>query len=83
MANHGLSGFLRDKGAEEEFSAVRLAFLVWVLGAFAVWAIASVRAWSLQAIPESVVTLVGVLAGGKAVQRFGERSLPDRVVKKP
>jgi hypothetical protein len=69
---HGPLGFIMDKGTDE-YSATRLAFLVWVLGVFLVWVLASVRTSSLQAIPESVLTLVGILAGGKAVQRFGER----------
>jgi hypothetical protein len=28
----------------------------------------------LQALPESIVTVIGILAGSKAIQRFGENS---------
>jgi hypothetical protein len=69
---YGLKGFLLDKGADE-FSAMRLALLLWVVGVLAVWIYASLQAGTLQPIPESVITILGLLAGGKAVQRFGER----------
>jgi hypothetical protein len=67
-----LRQFLEDKKTAQ-FSATRLAFLLWVIGVFAIWAYASVRATELQAIPESVVTVLGLLAGSKVVQRYGER----------
>jgi hypothetical protein len=67
-----LRQFLEDKKTAQ-FSATRLAFLLWVIGVFAIWAYASVRAVELQPIPESVVTVLGLLAGGKVVQRYGER----------
>jgi hypothetical protein len=64
-----------DKGADE-FSAIRLALLLWVVGVLMVWIYASWKAGTLQAIPESVITILGLLAGGKAVQRFGEKVTP-------
>ncbi len=67
-----LQQFLEDKKAEQ-FSAMRLAFLLWAIGVFAVWAYASISAGELRGIPESVVTILGLLAGGKVVQRYGER----------
>jgi len=67
-----LQQFLEDKKTGQ-FSATRLAFLLWVIGVFAVWAYASVRAVELQAVPESVVAILGLLTGGKVVQRYGER----------
>lgn len=67
-----LREFLQDKKTKE-FSATRLAMLVWVLGVFAVWAYVSVMRLTLQALPETVVTILGILVTGKAIQRFGER----------
>lgn len=66
--------FLQDDNGG--FSATRLAFLLWVLGLLTIWLIASAKAGSLQAIPESVITLLGILMGGKVVQKFGEASVP-------
>ena len=43
------------------------------LGVFAVWAYASVRLLALQALPQSVVTILAILVTGKAIQRFGEK----------
>jgi len=55
-------------------SAMRAAFLFWAFGLFIIWAYASVvNGRALQPIPESVITVLGLLVGGKAVQRFGER----------
>ena len=65
-------GLLRDAGDSQKASAMRAAFLFWVVGVFVAWALASYQAKSLQVIPESVVTVLGLLTGGKAVQRFGE-----------
>src|SRR5439155_9954120 len=67
-----LQQFVEDK-KEGQFSAMRLAFLLWAVGVFAVWAYASISAGELRGIPESVVTILGLLAGGKVVQRYGER----------
>jgi len=53
-------------------SAVRLILLLWGVGVLVVWIIASVRSNALHEIPESVVVILGLLIGGKAVQRFGE-----------
>lgn len=63
---------LRD-GATNKVDAMRAAFLFWSFLVFFVWVFATYRAsWILQPIPDSVVTVLGLLAGGKAVQRFGE-----------
>jgi len=67
-----LQQFLEDKKAGQ-LSAMRLAFLLWAIGVLAVWAYASISAGELRGIPESVVTILGLLAGGKVVQRYGER----------
>lgn len=65
-------GLLRDAG-HTKASAMRAALLFWVVGVFIAWAIASWHAKTLQVIPDSVVTVLGLLTGGKAVQRFGEK----------
>ena len=68
-----LSTFLEDNNGG--FSAMRLALLLWVVGLLVVWLIGSIKGGgTLQEIPGSVLTLVGILTGGKAVQRFGETS---------
>jgi predicted membrane protein len=64
--------FFQDK-ANEEFSATRLVLFIWATGVLVVWGIVSFNAKSLQAIPESVITILGLALGAKAVQRFGER----------
>jgi hypothetical protein len=67
-----LNAFFLDKGKSEP-SATRLAFLLWAIGVLIVWACVSLATKSLLALPESVVTILGILMGGKAVQRFGEK----------
>lgn len=54
------------------FSAMRLGFLLWLVGVLAVWIFQSVSTQTVVQIDSSVVTIVGLLAGSKAVQRFGE-----------
>lgn len=60
------------EGPGGKLSSMRLLMGVWGLGLFAVWALISWRAGDLLAIPESVVTVFGLVIGGKAVQKFGE-----------
>jgi hypothetical protein len=66
-----LAEFFQDK-KNNQLSAVRLGYLLWIFGAFFVWAVVSIRTSTLPAVPESVLTLAGILTGGKVVQRFGE-----------
>jgi xanthosine utilization system XapX-like protein len=56
-----------------KLSASRLLLLLWGVGVLVVWVINSLLTRQLQAIPESVVTILGILVGGKTVQRFGEK----------
>ena len=67
-----LRQFLEDKKTRE-FSATRLAFLLWVVGVLAVWVYASIYQKQLQPVPESGVTILGLLVSGKVVQRFAEQ----------
>lgn len=55
------------------FSSSRLAFLLWIAGVLIAWIIASIKGGSLQEIPDSVVTVIGILMTGKIVQKFGEK----------
>ena len=55
-------------------SASRLLLLIWGVGIFGVWAMGSCQAKMLLDIPDSVVTVLGLLGLGKTVQRFGESS---------
>lgn len=68
----GISSFVREK--DGKVSSSRLLFLIWGVGIFLTWAYISYQTKNLQPIPESVVTILGILAGTKAVQRFGENS---------
>ncbi|HKU63376.1 MAG TPA: hypothetical protein VJQ44_19400 [Gemmatimonadales bacterium] len=43
-----------------------------------IWGIVSVHCHELQSIPESVVSIIGILTTGKVVQKFGEAK-PQRV----
>lgn len=68
-----LGEFLQDNSGG--FSANRLNFLVWGLGSFAVWATCCIVTRMMQPIPESVLVMVGIVSGAKAIQRFGEKSV--------
>ena len=63
--------FLTDPGGK--LSASRLLLFLWGVGVLLVWSINSLMTQQLQAIPESVVTILGILVAGKTVQRFAER----------
>ncbi len=65
-----IAGFIREGNGK--LSSSRLLVLLWGGGVFLIWAIASLRSETLQAIPDSVITVVGVLISAKTVQRFGE-----------
>jgi hypothetical protein len=65
-----LDGFVKDRDGKS--SSSRLLILMWGLGVFAIWAFSSLSTSTLQAIPDSVITILGVLVGGKTIQRFGE-----------
>ena len=67
-----LSSFLEDNSGG--FSATRLAFLLWAVGVLAVWIYSSIENNNLAKIDNTVVTVLGILMTGKAVQRFGEKS---------
>ena len=68
-------GFLQEDNGN--FSATRLAFLLWILGVLIGWGVASARLNKLQEIPDSVLALIGVLMTGKVTQKFAENKIPD------
>lgn len=57
------------------FSSTRLALLLWTVGVLVIWIVNSARSGTLQPIDSSVITIMGILMGGKVVQKFGEK--PD------
>ena len=67
-----LEQFLQDKKTNT-LSAMRLALFWWVFGVSLIWGYVSIRTLELQPIPESVVAILGLLLGGKVVQRFAEQ----------
>jgi len=65
------TNFLQEDNGN--FSATRLAFLLWIIGALVAWIITSLKSGNLQAIPESVAAIIGILMTGKVAQKFGEK----------
>jgi hypothetical protein len=65
-----LDGLLKDMDGKP--SSSRFLIMLWGLGVFVIWAFSSIKSSTLQAIPESVSTILGVLVAGKTLQRFGE-----------
>lgn len=61
------------------FSSTRLAFLIWAVGVLVIWIISSLKNSALQPIDSTVITILGILMGGKVVQKFGEK--PDKSTK--
>ncbi|MBI5694883.1 MAG: hypothetical protein HZC51_03945 [Nitrospirae bacterium] len=62
--------FLQENNGD--YSSARLALLLWVGGVLIVWAKSSITNGQIQAIPESVQVILGILMSGKVVQKFGE-----------
>jgi hypothetical protein len=74
MAGPNLSEFLEDNNGG--LSSTRLALLIWVFGILIVWSYScfSANPVKLAAIDPTVLTLLGILMGGKVVQKFGEKT---------
>jgi hypothetical protein len=64
--------FLQDDNGD--LSSIRLVLVLWAVGVFVAWAIASCSHRQLAPVPESVAAILGVLSGGKVLQRFRESS---------
>lgn len=71
-----MASFLQED--DGKWSATRLALLLWVVGVLVIWGYSSVRARQMQEVPDSVVTVMGILTTGKVVQRFGETRATGR-----
>jgi len=65
-----LQRVLSDAGGNP--SSMRLAMLLGLVIVLAAWLIVSVQARALQPLPDSIVTLLSVLVGGKFAQKFIE-----------
>jgi hypothetical protein len=59
-------GFFKDRDGNS--SPSRSLLVLYGVGAFVLWAIASLRNATLQEIPDSVLTIFGVLISGKTLQ---------------
>lgn len=70
--NQGLGLFREKAGGQEKYSATRFVFILWGLVVLAMWGYISLQNGELEKIPNSVATIMGLLAGGKVIQRFGE-----------
>jgi hypothetical protein len=66
----GISSFIREKNGK--ISSSRILFVLWGGGVFVVWCILSIANQTIEPISESIVTLLGIMAGSKVVQRIGE-----------
>lgn len=74
MKNSNTLGFLQDGSGD--FSATRLAFLMWSLFVLVVWCYVSVINQSLVDINEHVITIIGILMTGKVVQSYSPNDGP-------
>jgi hypothetical protein len=55
-----------------KLSSSRILLLSWGIVVLIIWSVISLINHELAPLDESVVTVIGILVGGKAVQRFGE-----------
>jgi len=60
-------------------SSMRTAMLLWTVAILVGWVWVSYVRSELQAIPESVIGLLGLLISGKVVQSFGEKDATNVV----
>lgn len=60
------------KDGDGQYSAMRLGFLLWVLGLLGIWGYVCVSKQAIVAIDPTVLTLLGILTGGKVVQSATE-----------
>lgn len=61
-----ITQFFKDDTGQ--YSATRLAFLLWAVGVFGIWAYMCVLTRSLIEIPQTVVEVTGLFMGGKVLQ---------------
>jgi hypothetical protein len=68
----GIGSLVRE--TKGKVSTSRVLLLLWGVGLFLVWAFVSIINRNITEIPESVVTVLGILSGSKVLQRFGENT---------
>lgn len=68
----GIGSLVQEK--QGKVSTSRVLLLLWGVGLFLVWAFVSIINRNIAEIPESVVTVIGILSGSKVLQRFGENT---------
>ena len=61
-----------------EVSMTRVLLFLTVIDTLIVWNLDCLKYWKMQDIPWGAVSLVAVLMGGKAVQKFAERDEEDK-----
>ena len=66
------------KDGTDSFSATRLGFFAWVLGVLGVWIVRSIDDKGMPEIDNSILTMIGILMTGKAVQSFSENEAPHK-----
>lgn len=66
------TGLFKDSDDNGKLSTTRVIFLCWSVVVLIFWTCLSWKNRDLQEIPASVVTVLGLLAGGKTIQKFGE-----------
>lgn len=60
------------------YSTMRLCLLMWVIGMLLVFIVGTAKnGWKPVDMPDSIMIGLGVLAGAKTVQRYGENSPPQ------
>lgn len=62
-----MTQFFKDN--KNQLSSMRLALILWAVGTFGIWAGISIATLSVQPVPAEVTAIIGVLAGGKAIQK--------------
>lgn len=65
------------KDANNQWSSMRLALILWTVGTFGIWAGISIATMTVQTVPMEVSAIIGVLAAGKAVQKNYEPKFED------
>ena len=65
---------LQDNGGG--ISSQRVLLLVWCAVLIVVWCVVAIKTKTIPDIPAGVLTLSGIIIGGKVLQRFGEQPEP-------
>lgn len=63
------------KETSGQWSAVRIAFVAWSIGAFMLYANVALQSGSMPPIPVELTAIISLLGAGKVIQKPFERSL--------